>query len=88
MKTFVVLVSECDRGSPKVHRRYLGAVFYQPNKYGDSSRYLSIDPDEAFKFTQRAAAEVIAAMVGGDVVGTLEALEETKGERSNDDDEG
>lgn len=65
--SYYVIVEECDRGDPTPHRRYLVALQYQPYVNGTACRVLSDTADDAFEFQERAAAELAAVFVGGEV---------------------
>lgn len=66
---YVVQVARSYPGSPAIHDEYLTAIRYDRYQTGEArSHSTSRDIGEAFPFQTRAAAEVAAVFVGGDVV--------------------
>lgn len=66
---YVVKLWESDKSTgPESFQRYLQAICHQPYRDGSSYRATTDDVSEAFVFQERAAAEVAAVWVGGEVV--------------------
>lgn len=68
MKGFVVQVQTADSGDPKTYARYVCALAGQPYPNSEPIRSLTMDVTEAFVFSDRTAAELVACWVGGEVV--------------------
>lgn len=68
--TYIVRLMRGVRGTPKMEHVYLRAIAHDPyEKGGDYCRRVtSPHQSDAFRFKERAAAELAAVMVGGSVV--------------------
>lgn len=68
-RQYLVQVDERDRRQPAEPRMcWLCAIAYQSYSNSEPFRSLSQDRDEAFVFWERAAAELAAVFVGGEVI--------------------
>jgi hypothetical protein len=67
---YVVVVEEAEKatGLTKLYRRYLCAIAYQSYEDEQPCRSCSDVLAEAFVFTERAAAELAAVWVGGEIL--------------------